>query len=136
MSRNARCPECGAELRAEELDAGVCPKCVLRLALEATPGDATLPGADGLAEPLPTERIGPYRIVRKLGEGGMGVVFLAGQREPMQREVALKLIKLGMDTREVVARFESERQALALMNHPNVAKVLDGGATPAGSTLR
>src|SRR5262245_23938362 len=80
----------------------------------------------------PAQRIGPYQILETLGEGGMGVVYLAEQKEPVRRRVALKLIKLGMDTREVIARFESERQALAMMNHPNVAKVLDAGATESG----
>jgi serine/threonine protein kinase len=78
------------------------------------------------------ERIGPYRILDVLGEGGMGVVYRAEQIEPVRRRVALKIIKLGMDTKQVVARFESERQALAVMDHPNIAKVLDGGATLEG----
>src|SRR5205814_7103055 len=76
--------------------------------------------------------IGPYVIQSLIGEGGMGSVYKAEQRQPICRIVALKLIKLGMDTREVIARFESERQALALMDHPNVAKVLDAGATDGG----
>ena len=75
---------------------------------------------------------GPYRLLQRLGEGGMGEVWLAEQSKPVQRRVALKLIKAGMDTREVVARFESERQALALMNHPAIAKVFDAGSTPEG----
>ena len=79
----------------------------------------------------PTQ-VGPYVIQQVIGEGGMGTVYRAEQRHPIRRIVALKLVKLGMDTREVVARFESERQALALMNHPNVAKVLDAGATETG----
>src|SRR5687768_17340402 len=77
-------------------------------------------------------KVGPYLIQGLIGEGGMGSVYRAEQREPIHRIVALKLVKLGMDTREVVARFESERQALALMDHPNVAKVLDAGATETG----
>jgi serine/threonine protein kinase/tetratricopeptide (TPR) repeat protein len=76
--------------------------------------------------------IGPYRLVRKLGEGGMGEVWLAEQSEPVRREVALKIIKQGMDTRQTIARFEVERQALALMDHPAIAKVYDAGATPEG----
>lgn len=76
--------------------------------------------------------IGPYRLLQKLGEGGMGEVWLAEQSKPVRRLVALKLIKAGMDTREVVARFESERQALALMDHPAIAKVFDAGSTPDG----
>jgi len=78
------------------------------------------------------ERIGPYQLLEVLGEGGMGIVYLAEQREPVHRRVALKIIKLGMDTHEVVRRFESERQALAVMDHPNIALVLDGGATETG----
>ena len=78
------------------------------------------------------ETIGPYRIIQKIGEGGMGVVYKAEQREPVRRTVALKVIKLGMDTSEVVARFEAERQALALMSHPHVAKVFEAGMTEQG----
>src|SRR5206468_147212 len=77
-------------------------------------------------------QIGPYVIQELIGEGGMGLVYKAEQREPIVRVVALKIIKLGMDTREVVRRFESERQALAMMEHPNIAKVLDAGATDTG----
>ena len=76
--------------------------------------------------------IGPYRLTEVIGEGGMGVVYSAEQSEPIRRQVALKLIKLGMDSREIVARFESERQALALMSHPNIARALDAGATAEG----
>ncbi|MEN6428515.1 MAG: protein kinase [Phycisphaerales bacterium] len=76
--------------------------------------------------------IGRYRLLEKVGEGGMAVVYMAEQQEPVHRKVAVKLIKLGMDTRQVVARFEAERQALALLDHPNIAKVFDGGATGAG----
>jgi eukaryotic-like serine/threonine-protein kinase len=76
--------------------------------------------------------VGRYKLLEKMGEGGFGVVYLAEQVEPVQRKVALKIIKPGMDTRQVVARFEAERQALALMDHPNIAKVLDAGATQAG----
>ena len=76
--------------------------------------------------------IGPYRIREKIGEGGMGVVYVAEQTKPVQRKVALKIIKPGMDTKEVIARFEAERQALAFMEHPNIARVLDAGATESG----
>ena len=86
--------------------------------------------------PTPAEApgavIGPYKLLELIGEGGFGVVFLAEQTEPVRRKVALKILKPGMDTRQVVARFEAERQALAIMDHPNIAKVFDGGATASG----
>ena len=84
------------------------------------------------AEEQPSTRIGRYKLLEKIGEGGCGVVWMADQSEPVRRRVALKVIKLGMDTKEVIARFEAERQALAMMDHPNIAKVLDAGATEAG----
>ena len=80
----------------------------------------------------PGTQIGPYKLLEQIGEGGFGVVFLAEQERPVQRRVALKIIKPGMDTRQVIARFEAERQALAMMDHPNIAKVLDAGATETG----
>src|SRR5262245_18880050 len=76
--------------------------------------------------------VGPYKLLEKIGEGGFGVVYLAEQTEPVRRKVALKILKPGMDTRQVVARFEAERQALAIMDHPNIAKVFDGGAARSG----
>ncbi len=85
----------------------------------------TTPERDG-------ERIGRYKLLQQVGEGGFGTVWMAEQMEPVSRRVALKIIKLGMDTREVIARFEAERQALAMMDHPNIAKVLDAGSTDAG----
>ena len=78
------------------------------------------------------DRIGPYKLLQQIGEGGMGVVYMAEQHEPVSRRVALKIIKPGMDTEQVIARFEAERQALAMMDHPNIAKVLDAGATDSG----
>ena len=77
---------------------------------------------DGVDEGPAGTRIGPYRLVRQIGEGGMGVVYHAQQVQPIRRDVALKIIKPGMDTKQVIARFEAERQALALMDHPNIAK--------------
>ncbi|HEY1376245.1 MAG TPA: serine/threonine-protein kinase [Gemmataceae bacterium] len=76
--------------------------------------------------------IGPYKLLEQVGEGGFGVVYMAEQVQPMRRKVAVKVLKPGMDTKQVVARFEAERQALALMDHPNIARVLDGGTTPSG----
>ena len=103
-------------------------------------GEMLEPTSDGVEHaPPPTlvrdhvgDRIGPYKLLEKLGEGGMGVVYMAEQSQPVRRTVALKIIKAGMDTGQVVARFEAERQALALMNHPNISKVLDAGATESG----
>jgi serine/threonine protein kinase/tetratricopeptide (TPR) repeat protein len=92
--------------------------------------DSTL--KDGSPGAVATAQIGPYHLMQVVGEGGMGEVWLAEQKTPMHRTVALKLIKAGMDTKAVVARFESERQALALMDHPNIAQVYDGGSTPEG----
>jgi serine/threonine protein kinase len=93
------------------------------------------PAANGVAAAAqegPGTVIGPYKLLELIGEGGMGAVWMAEQREPVQRKVALKIIKAGMDSRQVVARFEAEQQALALMDHPNVAKVFDGGTTSSG----
>lgn len=108
------------------------------------------PTAGSMADPIPTAdssavataasrlrespgtRIGPYKLLQLIGEGGFGSVFMAEQEKPVARKVALKIIKLGMDTRQVVARFEQERQALAMMDHPNIARVLDAGATDTG----
>src|SRR3954452_7519509 len=88
------------------------------------------------AEPPLAERpgalVGPYKLLEQIGEGGMGVVYMAEQQVPIRRRVALKVIKVGMDTRQVIARFEAERQALALMDHSNIARVLDAGTTSAG----
>lgn len=90
-------------------------------------------GIDPRAEiEQPGDSTGPYKLLQEIGEGGMGLVFLAEQSLPVRRQVALKIIKPGMDSRQVIARFEAERQALALMDHPNIAKVLDAGTTAAG----
>ncbi len=78
------------------------------------------------------DRVGPYKLLQQIGEGGMGVVYMAEQQEPVRRRVALKIIKPGMDSRQVIARFEAERQALAIMDHQNIARVLDAGTTGSG----
>jgi serine/threonine protein kinase len=88
--------------------------------------------ANGTIEEQPGDRIGRYKLLQKIGEGGCGVVYMAEQEEAVRRRVALKVIKLGMDTKAVIARFEAERQALARMEHPNIARVLDAGATQSG----
>src|SRR5262245_56624546 len=98
-----------------------------------TPDEAQKPQPIGLiSAESPGPRIGPYKLLQPIGEGGMGTVWMAEQQEPVRRTVALKVIKAGLDTRAVVARFAAERQALALMDHPNIAKVLDAGTTDAG----
>lgn len=126
-----RCPQCQSP-NAE--GSFVCAACGAALAQpEGTLEMETKtlrPGQRDFAPGMTVE--GKYRILEELGSGGMGIVYLAEQTHPVKRRVALKIIKLGMDTEQVVARFESERQALAVMDHPNIAKVLDGGATESG----
>src|SRR6516225_7416870 len=93
------------------------------------PAPAPVATVDEPVREGPGTVIGPYKLLQQIGEGGMGTVFMAEQSHPVQRKVALKVIKPGMDSRQVIARFEAERQALALMDHPNIAKVLDAGTT-------
>jgi serine/threonine protein kinase/Flp pilus assembly protein TadD len=98
--------------------------------------ESVAPGLPGTARPSsdegPGSVIGPYKLLQQIGEGGMGVVWMAEQTQPVQRKVAIKVIKPGMDSRQVIARFEAERQALAMMDHINIARVFDGGATENG----
>ena len=96
------------------------PRPTIKLALADVPDEAV------------GQTLGRYKLLERVGEGGCGVVYVAEQTEPVRRRVALKVIKLGMDTKQVVARFEAERQALAMMDHPNIAKVLDAGTTDVG----
>ncbi len=144
MIESQKCSRCGAEL-PPDAPGGHCLKCLLQLGLtseensaeEAAEVSDTTNSArsERPALPLaekPGDRIGHYKLLEQIGEGGCGVVYMAEQEEPVRRRVALKVIKLGMDTRSVIARFEAERQALAMMDHPNIAKVLDGGASPTG----
>src|SRR6187455_1838838 len=124
------CPPCGGGNPSGHTQ-GLFPRCALKGALELADDDsgstATMP-----VVPQTGERIGRYKLLEKIGEGGFGIVYMAEQEEPVRRRVALKVIKLGMDTKQVIARFEAERQALALMDHPNIAKVFDAGATSTG----
>ncbi len=154
------CKECGGDIPPDS-PGGFCAQCLLRLALDnaqepllpeagsrereegeqstnrlGPPTEATdltkVVAFPSSQQEKPGDRIGRYRLLEEIGHGGCGVVYLAEQERPVRRRVALKIIKLGMDTRQVVARFEAERQALALMDHPNIASVLDGGATETG----
>ena len=126
MSTTRRCAECGTPL-PDEVPDGACPICALRGALQS-PND---PSTAAVTE-KPGDNIGRYKLLEKIGEGGYGIVYMAEQAEPIRRRVALKVLKLGMDTKQVIAHFEAERQALALMDHPNIARVLDAGATNTG----
>src|SRR5262245_49310032 len=110
---------------------------LLRAASEAgsfleAPAQDPSPTAEQPPVEDPGTVIGPYKLIEQVGERGMGSVWMAQQQEPVKRLVAVKLIKAGMDSKQVIARFEAERQALALMDHPNIARVLDGGTTSAG----
>src|SRR5262249_25603230 len=100
------------------------------------PDDAHAPTEAESAAPAVEEkistRIGPYKLLQKIGEGGCGIVYMAEQEKAVRRRGGVKIIKLGMDTKSVIARFEAERQALAMMDHPNIARVLDAGATETG----
>ncbi len=107
---------------------------LLRVDTDSVPSESTTapPPAPSVFVEGPGTRIGPYKLLQEIGEGGMGKVYMAEQIEPVRRRVALKIIKPGMDSAQVIARFEAERQALALMDHQNIAKVLDAGATESG----
>src|SRR5436190_20673498 len=147
MPAERTCSQCGAPLPANA-PGNRCPKCLLQLALEDSAAErgSPEPQQTGTTTPERTAAhtdsdvvieqtgtmIGRYKLLQQIGEGGFGVVFMAEQTEPVQRKVALKVIKAGMDTREIIARFEAERQALALMDHQNIARVHDGGATASG----
>src|SRR5262245_40160686 len=100
---------------------------VLHFKAPGLPATSTLPVAEH-----PGTQIGPYKLLEQIGEGGFGIVFMSEQQQPVRRRVALKVIKPGMDTHQVIARFEQERQALALMDHPNIAKVFDAGTAGSG----
>ncbi len=129
------CPRCGAERLAAASSFPVCPCCVLSLALAGDGGERRdNPGEQHgqSADPPSFGSIAGYAVIRILGEGGMGIVYLAQQDHPLRRTVALKVIKVGMDTKQVVARFEEERQTLALMNHAFIAKVFEAGETSRG----
>ena len=125
------CPQCGAELGSND-PSGLCPTCLIQGALGSSSGADEFRTVGPSTTVARDEDFGRYRIIESLGEGGMGAVYLAEQLEPIRRRVALKVVKLGMDTSQVLARFSNERQALAMMDHPNVARIYDAGATPKG----
>ena len=113
--------------------AGLCPNCLIQGAFDTSLGVEAGTETIGAAPPAAADDdFGRYKILRALGEGGMGAVYLAEQLEPIRRLVALKVVKLGMDTAQVLARFNNERQALAMMDHLNIAQIFDAGATAKG----
>jgi len=116
-------------VREQEVDTALVEEVLALLASSAATEDVAV-GRDGCE--MVGDRIGPYLLLAPIGEGGFGVVFAAEQSHPLVRQVALKVIKAGMDSRQVIARFEQERRALALMDHPNIARVFDAGTTPSG----
>ena len=130
MPTSKKCPTCGADLVVGAAG-DHCLRCLFQLALTPEEPSVTTPDETPHIEQL-GDKISHYKLLQQIGEGGCGVVYLAEQEEPVRRYVALKVIKLGMDTKNVIARFEAERQAMALMDHPNIAKVLDAGATQSG----
>lgn len=138
MPKSNKCPSCGATV-LDGLPGSLCAPCISQAGLsigDAEQIEAARRSTIHLSLPPlganPSDRIGRYKLLQQIGEGGCGVVYMAEQEEPIKRRVALKVIKPGMDTKEVLGRFEAERQALALMDHSNIAKVFDAGATEAG----
>jgi len=128
MAKENRCPHCGEDL-PPDAPQGVCPRCLMQAGLVMDP-KVTLDTPSSIEGP--GTKIGHYELLELIGEGGMGLVYLAEQKEPVKRRVALKIIKPGMDSKQVIARFEAERQALALLDHPNIAHVFDAGTTETG----
>jgi serine/threonine protein kinase len=128
MTDQIQCEKCGL-LFSKQTPYGLCPRCLMGVALE----DDSIGDTDSAAVVEgPGSVIGPYRLLELLGEGGMGQVYLAEQEEPIRRRVALKIVKLGMDTMQVISRFRAEQQTLALLSHPNIAHVFDAGSTDSG----
>src|SRR5262245_43758195 len=126
---------CGGDAALRQRIEALLKACESKCEFLDSPNDPAALGPTKVSPPgfeKAGDRIGRYKLLQQIGEGGCGVVYMAEQLEPVSRRVALKIIKLGMDTKSVIARFEAERQALALMDHPNIAKVLDAGATETG----
>lgn len=125
------CSKCHAPLRAD-VPGKLCLRCLLQFGLKLDTGTSDLDGDEPAVSPLTADTFGNYRLLDQIGEGGCGVVYRAEQTFPVRRLVALKVIKLGMDTQSVIKRFETERQSLALMDHPHIARILDAGASSLG----
>src|SRR6266566_614073 len=126
---NFTCSRCGARLNPG-LSGGLCLACLLSFGLKEQADSAETESES--ANRIISDEFDRFRVIEKIGEGGCGVVYRAEQLQPVRREVALKVIKLGMDTGIVIARFEVERQALAMMDHPGIAKVFDAGSSRKG----
>src|SRR5580658_4149951 len=120
------CPRCGALLTASSTAGGLCARCLLAQMLDTGPAETTVPLAPG------EDSFGVFRPIRKLGEGGMGIVYLAEQSQPLRRQIALKVLKANLDSPTVIARFEAERQVLARLDHPNIAHIFDAGTSALG----
>lgn len=128
MAQEKKCLRCGVLIPADSPE-GLCPRCLMKVAMGE---DAKVTVESSAFIEGPGTTIGRYKLLQLIGEGGMGLVYLAEQQEPIRRKAALKIVKLGMDTKQVIARFEAEKQMLALLEHPNIARVYDAGTTETG----
>ena len=131
MAQENHCPQCGANLPPDAPE-GLCPKCLMKAVQPSYGNDVNATLEQSHLIEGPGTKIGRYELLSLIGEGGMGLVYQAEQKEPVKRRVALKIIKPGMDTKQVVTRFEAERQTLAILEHPNIAHVFDAGTTETG----
>ena len=127
-SKDNRCPHCGDKLPSDSLN-GICPKCFMKAGLAS---DSSVTLESSMTIEGPGTKIGHYELLELIGEGGMGMVYLAQQKEPIRRKVVLKIVKPGMDSAQIIGRFEAERQVLAILDHPNIARVFDAGTTEMG----
>ena len=130
MSTQSICPNCKQPIDEQTFE-GLCAACLMLAGVGSTMDQPQENDADPISE-SPGTQIGRYKLLEQIGEGGFGVVYMAEQQEPVRRRVALKVIKPGMDSKQIIARFEAERQALAMMDHENIARVLDAGTSESG----
>src|ERR1700677_1588879 len=127
LTTSQKCSTCGATLVADATG-GHCVRCLLQLALvHEEPSSGPFDGTPHFEQP--GDEVGRYKLLQQIGEGASGFVYMAEHEEPGWRYLALKVLKLGLDTKNIIARFEAEQQAMALMDHPNIARVLDAGIT-------